>query len=623
MTVTENTNDNLLSEEVEGQNQSASSQDAVNTPDNEVKPENVSSTNTETETVLPQAQQTENEEETKTVTQKEQKDYHNLSKEELCADLQKMLDENNMSNREAYAIKEAFDTLSSTEEDPQEKENTEKFNTLWDTFRATREKYAAQMVVEQKANLEERLALIDELKALIEKEENASIKEFHNIQTRWRKCGMVPREQSSAVWQTYQHHVERFFDYLKLNREFRDMEFERNLAEKNKIIARAEELVNEPSIKKAFDQLQMLHKLWKEETGPVAPDLRDSVWERFSVATRAIHERRHQFLKEQKENFKANYDAKMEICQKIADIAAVGANSHDGWQKKMAEVEELKSKFKSAGVVPDNKNTETWDRFKEVNRLFNQAKNNYYKTLKRTQMSNLEQKQAIVAQAEALKDSTEWNETANALKALQAKWKEIGHVPRQKSDELWAQFRAACNHFFNAMTENRKSGEAALFANVKVKEDIMAQLEAFTIGENVDASLEQLKEITASWRNAGRLPRNAKELENKFNTQVDKLFDELKINKQEVSLLRFKDKVEALIAEGNKAKFYAEMDYIRRKIDEINHDVQQLKNNIEFFSSASAESPLVREVNKKIERETANLDQWKEKLLYIRSIKLE
>lgn len=608
MTSTENTNDNLLPEEVEGQNQSApETTDAVNTPQTEVQPETVSSDSKEA--AAPAA--------------KEQKDYSALSQEDLTEELQKMLDEKNMSNREAYAIKEAFDTKQTDSENAQEDPKTEKFNSLWETFRVAREQYSAQMVVEQKANLEERLSLIDELKALIEKEENASIKEFHNIQTRWRKCGMVPREQSSAVWQTYQHHVERFFDYLKLNREFRDMEFERNLAEKNKIIARAEELVTEPSIKKAFDQLQMLHKLWKEETGPVAPDLRDSVWERFSVATRAIHERRHQFIKEQKENFKANYDAKMEICQKIADIAAAGANSHDGWQKKMNEIEELKTKFKTAGVVPDNKNTETWDRFKEVNRIFNQAKNNYYKTLKRTQMSNLEQKQAIVEQAEALKDSQDWNETSAALKALQSKWKEIGHVPRQKSDELWAKFRAACNHFFDAMAENRKNGDASLLANVKVKEEIMAKLEAFTITEDIDSCLEQLKELTASWRAAGRLPRNAKDLENKFNTQVDSLFDKLKINKQEVSMLRFKDKVESLVQDGNKAKFYAEMDFIRRKIDEINHDVQQLKNNIEFFTTASAESPLVRDVNKKIERETQNLNQWKEKLSYIRSIKFE
>ena len=321
------------------------------------------------------------------------KDYSQLSPDELIAELDTLLKEQPIQHigRQARSIHEAFEaqvaSLAKTAKESQGEESPaaeepsqaeqaltqarEHFDALWTDYRKKREQFAAQMAVEQKANLEERLALIEELKNLIEKEENASIREFHNIQARWRKCGMVPREQSSAVWQTYQHHVERFFDYLKLNREFRDMEFERNLAEKNKIIARAEELINEPSVKKAFEELQMLHRLWKEETGPVAADQREAVWERFSAATRAIHERRHQFLRQQKEILKANLEAKLAVCQKIEDLAAQGASSHDGWQKKMAEVEALKEQFKAIGIVPENHNNEVWERFKEVNRKFN------------------------------------------------------------------------------------------------------------------------------------------------------------------------------------------------------------------------------------------------------------
>lgn len=570
--------------------------------------------------------------------EREQKDYRKLSAEELISEFGALLEEPVQHiNRQVRALKEAFDSLISskttenTSDEPEaatEGNNEtsslkERFSSLWETYREKRDKYSAQMAVEQKANLEERLALIDELKDLIEKEENASIKEFHNIQARWRKCGMVPREQSSAVWQTYQHHVERFFDYLKLNREFRDMEFERNLADKNKIIARAEELINEPSIKKAFEELQLLHKMWKEDTGPVASEYRDQIWERFSAATRAIHERRHQFLKTQKETLRANMEAKLASCEKIEALAKEGAASHDGWQKKIAEVESLKEQFRTSGPVPDSRNTEIWERFKEVNRLFNQAKNNYYKELKRSQVSNLAEKQALVERAEEIKDSTEWNQTSAELKSLQAKWKEIGHVPRQKSDELWARFRAACNHFFDNMSENRKSGDASLAANLKAKEEIMAQAEAFKVSDDIDKSLEELKSITAKWRAAGRIPRSAKNLEDKFNSLVDSYFDQLKISKREVSQMRFKDKIDQIVEEGNKAKFYSESDYVRRKIDEITREVQQLKNNIEFFSSGSADNPLVREVNKKIERESAILEQWKEKLAYIRSVKLD
>ncbi len=570
------------------------------------------------------------------------KDYSQLSPDELVAELDTLLKEQPIQHigRQARSLREAFDaqvasrakTESEGEENPSPEKPSETeqalakarehFDALWADYRKKREQFAAQMAVEQKANLEERLALIEELKNLIEKEENASIREFHNIQARWRKCGMVPREQSSAVWQTYQHHVERFFDYLKLNREFRDMEFERNLAEKNKIIARAEELMNEPSVKKAFEELQMLHRLWKEETGPVAADQREAVWERFSAATRAIHERRHQFLRQQKEILKANLEAKLAVCQKIEDLAAQGASSHDGWQKKMAEVEALKEQFKAIGIVPENRNSEIWDRFKEVNRKFNQAKNAYYKELKRSQMSNLEKKTRLVEQAEALKDSTDWTETAAALKSLQAQWKEIGHVPRQKSDDLWARFRAACNYFFENMGAQRKNGDAQMQANLEQKEQLLAQAEAFAPGEDPNADIETLKTLSSAWRAAGRVPYAARRIEDKFNSLIDSYFEKLKVSRNDIAMIHFKDKVDQLAAEGNKQKFYAEMDFVRRKIDEITREVQRLKNNIEFFSSASTDNPLVREVNRNIERKSQALEQWKEKLAYMRQIQL-
>ena len=570
------------------------------------------------------------------------KDYSQLSPDELVAELDTLLKEQPIQHigRQARSLREAFDaqvasrakTESEGEENPSPEKPSETeqalakarehFDALWADYRKKREQFAAQMAVEQKANLEERLALIEELKNLIEKEENASIREFHNIQARWRKCGMVPREQSSAVWQTYQHHVERFFDYLKLNREFRDMEFERNLAEKNKIIARAEELMNEPSVKKAFEELQMLHRLWKEETGPVAADQREAVWERFSAATRAIHERRHQFLRQQKEILKANLEAKLAVCQKIEDLAAQGASSHDGWQKKMAEVEALKEQFKAIGIVPENRNSEIWDRFKEVNRKFNQAKNAYYKELKRSQMSNLEKKTRLVEQAEALKDSTDWTETAATLKSLQAQWKEIGHVPRQKSDDLWARFRAACNYFFENMGAQRKNGDAQMQANLEQKEQLLAQAEAFAPGEDPNADIETLKTLSSAWRAAGRVPYAARRIEDKFNSLIDSYFEKLKVSRNDIAMIHFKDKVDQLAAEGNKQKFYAEMDFVRRKIDEITREVQRLKNNIEFFSSASTDNPLVREVNRNIERKSQALEQWKEKLAYMRQIQL-
>ena len=355
----------------------------------------------------------------------------------------------------------------------------------------------------------------------------------------------------------------------------------------------------------------------------MAADQREAVWERFSAATRAIHERRHQFLKEQKETLKANLEAKLALCQKIETLTEQGASSHDGWQKKMAEVEKLKDEFKTIGVVPENRNAEVWERFKEVNRLFNQAKNAYYKDLKRSQLSNLEKKTRLVERAESIKDSTDWTATAAELKALQAQWKAIGHVPRQKSDDLWARFRAACNHFFENMTAQRKNGDAQSQANLAQKEQLLAQAEAFTLSEeDPNASIEALKALTASWRAVGRVPYSARAIEDKFNTLVDGYFEKLKVSRNDVAMIRFKDKIDQIVADGNKQKFYAEMDFVRRKIDEITREVQRLRNNIEFFSNASTTNPLVREVNKNIERKSQVLEQWKEKLSYMRQISL-
>lgn len=592
-----------------------------NSPEKENQPENNPEENAEEKTAVP--------------VQQLAKDYSELSADELVKEFGELLKEPIQHiGKQARSLREAFENiLNADKEKEQENEQPvgenkpladakEHFDALWDEYRKKRENFAAQMAVEQKANLEERFALIEELKDLIEKEENASIKEFHNIQSRWRKCGMVPREQSSAVWQTYQHHVERFFDYLKLNREFRDMEFERNLGEKNKIIARAEELVGEPSIKKAFEELQLLHRLWKEETGPVAADQRDAVWERFSAATRAIHERRHNFLKEQKESLKANMEAKLAICQKIEAITAESASSHDGWQKKMAEVETLKNEFKATGPVPENKNSEIWERFKEVNRAFNQAKNNYYKELKRNQVTNLEKKLALVERAEELKDSTDWNATSSELKTLQKQWKEIGHVPRQKSDDLWKRFRAACNFFFENMSGQRKSGDVQSQANLKEKEQLLPEVEAFKISDDPQASIEALKALISRWRSIGKVPYSARVIEDKFNSLVDGYFEQLKVSRNDVAMIRFKDKVNQLLEDGNKQKFYAEMDFVRRKIDEITREVQQLRNNIEFFTSDSSDNPLVHEVNRSIERKSETLEQWKEKLAYMRQLKV-
>lgn len=494
------------------------------------------------------------------------------------------------------------------------------FNATLDKYKEQRDAYYSALETRLQNNLQERQELIEELKSLLDKEENMSdtLKDFHHIQDRWKACGPIPKTQSSDIWRTYHHHVERFYDYLKLNREFRDMEFKHNLEKKQKLVERAEGLAQETSIKTAFEELQLLHRIWKEETGPVSREHREEIWNRFSAATKVIHERRHDFYKEQKSAQNDNLLKKQEICDKIEEIAQMEVSGHGAWQERIEAVEALKTEFKNVGRVPKSKNDEIWERFKDVTRAFNRKKNDFYKSLKKDQQSNLNRKMELVELAESLQDSEDWKGTMEVMKRIQADWKKIGHVPKQKSDEIWNRFRKACNHFFDRLSAHRNEADQELTGNLAKKEAVLAELAAYELTKSPEESVVELKEFINKWKACGPVPKNARNIENKFNKELDAKFDQLKLDKNESAMIKFRNRVENITAQGDQNKYYQEVDFVRRKIDEINKDVQQLENNIAFFSNADESNPLVREVRKNIEKQKANLSLWKSKLAVLR-----
>ncbi|GGD57409.1 DUF349 domain-containing protein [Muriicola marianensis] len=561
-------------------------------------------------------------------------DYHAMSMENLVGELQRLI-----RTEKVQAIKNHVDAIKSEfdlkfqeflEEKKEEfvahggnevdfKYNSvakRQFNEVYADYREKRNSYYRNLEQSLKANLEKRLQIIEELKALVNVEEdiNTTYKNFKSLQEQWRNAGAVPRSNYNDVWRTYHHHVEIFYDFLHLNRELRDLDFKYNLEEKEKLVQRAEALVEEPDLNKAFRELQTLHKIWKEEIGPVDKEHREAIWERFSNATKAMHQRRQEHFKELDKEFEQNLLKKNEIIASITSLGEHVATDHKGLQKQIRELEALRSAFFSAGKVPLKDNEATWSRFKEAVRAFNRKKNEYYKNLKKEQQVNLEKKRELVKVAESLKDSEDWDSVTPQMKKIQQDWKKIGHVPRKYSDKLWKEFKAACNHYFDRLHANKNKGSGEELENLEKKKACLDKLQAFSPGKSKEDDLATIKSLIGEWRSIGRVPYNKKSINGKFNKIVDGVLKKLGVDQKEAELLKYGNKLKELASAQDDYALRKERTFIKRKIDEGKSEINQLENNLQFFSNASEDNPLVKEVVDKINRQKESLKTWKAKL---------
>src|SRR5690606_29264692 len=342
------------------------------------------------------------------------------------------------------------------------------FNEVYGDYREKRDHYHRQLEQTLKNNLQIRLEIIEQLKGLISVEEdiNTTYNNFKNIQERWKSAGAIPRNNYNDVWRTYHHHMEIFYDFLHLNRELRDLDFKYNLEEKQKLVQRAEALADEPDLGRAFRELQTLHKIWKEDIGPVGKEHREEIWDRFSNATKVIHQRRQLQIGELEAIYEKNLEKKKEIIEAIQKISENVASGHKQLQQQIREIEGLRDSFFKAGRVPQKVNEETWNAFKTAVRRFNHHKNSFYKDQKKDQHNNLDKKRALVELAISLKDSDDWETATPELKRIQSEWKSIGHVPRKYSDKIWKEFKDACNHYFNRLHDQRSDVQKDEFENL-------------------------------------------------------------------------------------------------------------------------------------------------------------
>ena len=473
------------------------------------------------------------------------------------------------------------------------------------------------------ANLNKRLEIIEELKGLLAVDENinTTYKHFKDIQERWREAGPIQRDKYNTVWNTYHHHVENFYDFLHLNREFRDMDFKHNLDQKLKIITRAEELAQEADVAKAFRELQMLHKVWKEELGPVAKQYRDEVWEKFSAATKLIHDRRMQAQQEMEKSYEANFLQKQEVINSIKEATEQVKPTHQGWQQAIKKVQDLRNLFFEIGKVPRSKNQEIWDAFKASTREFNKHKNDFYKQQKKQQYTNLEKKLALIATAQQHKDSENFEEATPIMKRIQSEWKQIGHVPRKDSDRIWNEFKAACNHYFDRLHAQRNAANKEEVEALKTKKDLLDKLGALKATKDTEADLTAIKELINSWKEAGRVPYNKRNIEGRFQKALDKAFEAINIDKVDAEMIKYENKLASLAALSDDRKLNNERIYVSKKIDEVVQEINQLENNLGFFQNSDDSNPLFVEVQNNIKKHKENLAVWRAKMDKLKALK--
>ncbi|MFV5685630.1 DUF349 domain-containing protein [Flavobacterium sp. GB2R13] len=574
-------------------------------------------------------------------------DYDTLSLEELVEELKNLVtNEKVMSVKDHIEeIKKAFlakynhlleekkeeflaENQDSNEEFQYHSPLKTQFDKYYSLFRDTKNTHFKSLQTNLKTNLENRLAIVEELKELINPQENIkdTLKHFNDLRERWKNAGPIPKDKYNHVWNNFHFHVENFYDYLHLDREARDLDFKHNLEQKQKIVARVEELVKEADVNKAFRELQDLHRIWKEDIGPVSREHRDEIWNKFSDLTKQMHDKREVLFENQRGTELENLEKKKEIIAKIEVLATEKVNAHSQWLAQIEKVEALRAAFFSAGKVPSDVNEETWASFKTAVRNFNSFKNSFYKDIKKDQNDNLSKKTALVAKAKELQESTDFAATTPIMKQIQDEWKQIGHVPRKYSDKIWKEFKDACNHYFDKLKEqkNEENGEEVeAFDNKKA---YLETLREYQLTGDHKTDLDAIKLHIETWKNFGKVPFPRRHIEGKFNKILDALFEKLSLSKKDTDMIRFSNRMDNLSESNDTRKLDNEKIFLMRKIEEVQNEIFQLENNIQFFTNtrnAKKENSIVLEVRKNIAIHKESLDVWKEKLKQLRNLKIE
>lgn len=493
-----------------------------------------------------------------------------------------------------------------------------KFNAVYNDFKNQLAVFHKENEKKESDNLKERLEIIDELKALYQEQNDSSaamFKKFRELKTRWHNAGRIPSKNAENVFKNYFFHLDNFYTYLDMNKELQTLDYAHNLEVRYSIIKRAEELVLENNVQKALNELQYLHRLWKEEAVPVQEDLREPTWQKFKELTNKIHDRKGELNEKIKQEQKDNLEKKTQIIARIKEIASSSTSkSHSDWQKAIKEVNTLRENFISLGRVPKDKNSQTWEAFKEVTREFNHIKNDFYKDLKSEQHINLKKKLALLEIAKQHAESTDWNASVQVIKRIQNDWKKIGHVPRKNSDKIWKEFKDTCNQFFDRYKKRHEQANQKFEQNYTNKQALLEEFKNQTISDNKDEALKQLEEIQNNWTSLGKVPTDKTLINQEFTDIYHKKLEALNLSKNELNDYKLQSFVNKVKAGNNGNLLDDEIRKTRKTIEELEKEINQLDNNVHFFSNANENNPLLKDVYKQIDEKRKKLIEAEIKL---------
>ena len=568
------------------------------------------------------------------VSEKPVEPVQKLTKEEILAKLKEVVaDVENVAKPEIDGLKQSFYKLHNAEQEAARKlfienggaaENfvpqtdcvEEEFKNIMSVIKEKRSALTAELEKQKEMNLQVKLSIIEELKELVESPDDAnkSYTEFKKLQQQWNEVKLVPQAKVNELWKNYQLYVEKFYDLLKLNNEFREYDFKKNLEIKTHLCEAAEKLADEADVVSAFHQLQKLHQEFRD-TGPVAKELRDEIWARFKAASTTVNRRHQQHFEALKEVEQHNLDQKTVICEIIEAIDYKELTNFASWESKTQEVIALQNKWKTIGFAPQKMNVKIFERFRKACDEFFRKKGEFFKSLKEGMNENLEKKRALCEKAEALKDSTDWKATADELTKLQKEWKTIGPVAKKYSDAVWKRFISACDYFFEQKNKATSSQRSVEQENLEKKKAIIEKLNAIDDQMDTEEATQLVRDLMKEWNGIGHVPFKEKDrIYKQYHSQVDKLFERFNISASNKKLSNFKSTISS-IQEGSPQALYREREKLVRAFDNMKNELQTYENNLGFLTTSSKKgNSLLTEINRKVEKLKADIELVKEKI---------
>ena len=488
---------------------------------------------------------------------------------------------------------------------------------LFKEYRRRRDEYMANIDSIKEENLKAKLAIIEELKELVNSDEtlNHTFAKFRELQQRWKEIGVVPQQNVKDLWETYNLHVENFYNFIKINKELRDLDLKKNYEQKVQLCEQAEALITEPSVVEAFHKLQKLHDEWRE-TGPVANEYKEALWERFKAASTRINKQHQEYFERIKQEQIKNLELKSELCEKTEALAEQPYSTRKEWNKASERLLEIQKIWRTIGFAPKKDNTRIYERFRAACDKFFEAKREFYAGVKTDMEHNLQLKTEICEAAEALQESGEWKQATEELIALQGKWNKIGPVPRRYSDQIWRRFRAACDRFFERKSQHFSQVEGEHEENLKRK---LALIEEMRAADVKAGGYDVIKEFQRRWSEIGFVPIKQKDaVQKSYKEVVDAMFDDLRGSERDRSMLRFRDRLQSIKSPADK-RLRSERERLYNKVRQLEQDIALLENNIGFFSKSKNAEAVVADIREKIAASKRQLQDMIERVRMIDS----